>query len=105
MIATITDAQSNVTSYARESRGNRASVTDQAGNVTTCTYDAGDRLKTITYRPAQSIQGRPHVHLNRKLPKYLRCPESPSSEEAESLRNAPAHELISLTSKSTDSGQ
>jgi len=29
-------------------------VTDPAGNVTTFAYDAGDRLTTITYPPAQS---------------------------------------------------
>src|SRR5579864_5108251 len=34
--------------------GNRTSGTDALGNVTTFAYDAGDRLITITYPPAQS---------------------------------------------------
>jgi YD repeat-containing protein len=36
------------------SHRNRTSVTDAQGNVTTFAYDAGDRLITITYPPAQS---------------------------------------------------
>jgi len=54
LIATITDAQSNVSAYAYDVHGNRTSVTDALGNVTTFAYDAGDRLITITYPPAQS---------------------------------------------------
>src|ERR1700678_163581 len=36
------------------SHRNRTPVTDALGNVTTFAYDAGDRLITITYPPAQS---------------------------------------------------
>ena len=45
----ITDAQSNVTSYAYDSRGNRTSVTDALSHTTTFTYDTGNRLTQITY--------------------------------------------------------
>ena len=54
LIATITDAQSNVTTYAYDAHGDRTSVTDALGNVTNFAADAGDRLITITYPPAQS---------------------------------------------------
>jgi RHS repeat-associated protein len=49
MIATIKDAQNNVTTYGYDTHGNRTSVTDALNHQTTFTYDSGDRLKTITY--------------------------------------------------------
>ena len=51
MIATITDAQQNVTTYGYGAHGNRTSVTDALSNQTTFAYGAGDRLITITYPP------------------------------------------------------
>ena len=38
-----------MTTYAYDTHGNRTSVTDAMSNQTTFAYDAGDRLKTITY--------------------------------------------------------
>jgi RHS repeat-associated protein len=49
LIATITDAQSNVTTYGYDSPGNRTSVTDANNKQTTFTYDAMSRLTKITY--------------------------------------------------------
>ena len=49
LVASITDAQQNVTSYQYDAHGNRTSVTDAMGNVTTFGYDSGDRLILITY--------------------------------------------------------
>lgn len=62
MIQTITDAQSNVTTYAYDARGNRTSVKDPvngSGNPTTFTYDAQNRLTRVTY-PA--ISPNPATH-------------------------------------------
>jgi RHS repeat-associated protein len=49
LIATVTDAQHNVTTYQYDAHGNRTSVTDSLQKQTTFAYDAGDRLTTITY--------------------------------------------------------
>jgi RHS repeat-associated protein len=49
LIATIKDAQHNLTTYGYDPHGNRTSIIDALTNQTTFSYDAGDRLKTITY--------------------------------------------------------
>jgi len=49
LIATITDAQGNVTTYGYDARGNRISVTDALNHQTTFLYDAMNRLTKITY--------------------------------------------------------
>jgi RHS repeat-associated protein len=49
LIATIKDAQNNITTYGYDTHGNRTSVTDALQHQTTFAYDPGDRLKTITY--------------------------------------------------------
>jgi RHS repeat-associated protein len=49
LVATIKDAQLNVTTYGYDSHGNRTSVTDALTHQTAFAYDPGDRLKTITY--------------------------------------------------------
>ncbi len=48
LIATITDAQNNVTHYEYDARGNRTAVVDAANNRTTFTYDSRNRLTVIT---------------------------------------------------------
>ncbi len=49
LIASITDAQGNVTSYQYDAHGNRTAVIDAMQHQTSFAYDAGDRLTTITY--------------------------------------------------------
>ena len=52
LVASITDAQNNVTSYQYDGRGNRTAVIDPvngAAHPTTFTYDLMDRLLRITY--------------------------------------------------------
>ena len=49
LVATITDAQNNVTTYAYDAKGNRTSVTDALNHTTTFAYDAMSRLTSITY--------------------------------------------------------
>jgi RHS repeat-associated protein len=49
LVAAITDAQNNVTTYAYDAKGNRTSVTDALSHQTTFAYDAMSRLTTITY--------------------------------------------------------
>jgi len=53
LIASIKDAQGNITSYQYDTHGNRILVTDPLNNQTSFAYDAGDRLTKITY-PDQS---------------------------------------------------
>jgi len=55
LIHTITDAQSNVTSYEYDLRGNRTAVVDAQQNRTTFAYDLGNRLTSITYPDTTSV--------------------------------------------------
>ncbi len=58
LIYTIADAQSNVTTYSYDGRGNRLSVSDAASNVTQFQYDSMNRVTQITYptSPATTVQ-------------------------------------------------
>jgi len=46
LIATIKDAQNNVTTYGYDTHSNRTSVTDALNHQTTFVHDTGDRLGT-----------------------------------------------------------
>ena len=52
LIASITDAAGNVTSYQCDARGNRTAVIDPLLKQPSFAYDAGSRLVTITYPDA-----------------------------------------------------
>ena len=47
-MASITDAQSNATTFTYDGRGNRLTSVDALNNTTSYTYDAMNRLTKIT---------------------------------------------------------
>ena len=55
-ISTITDTQSNVTTYGYDAHGNRTSATDALNHQTTFAYDSMDRLTKITYPDTTTTQ-------------------------------------------------
>lgn len=55
LIHTITDAQSNVTSYEYDQRGNRTAVVDALQNRTIFAYDLANRLTGITYPDSTTV--------------------------------------------------
>ncbi|MBI2678494.1 MAG: RHS repeat protein [Candidatus Koribacter versatilis] len=54
LVQTVTDAQSNVTTYGYDARGNRTDVYDAQNHHTQFAYDLGNRLTSITY-PDNSV--------------------------------------------------
>jgi len=58
LIASITDAQSKITQFQYDARGNRTAVIDANNEQTTFTYDVMNRLTKIAYptSPASSVQ-------------------------------------------------
>ena len=61
-MATITDAQSNTTTFTYDGRGNRLTFIDALSNTTGYTYDTMNRLTKITapdHTPSRNLPTTP----------------------------------------------